>query len=212
MTSNTARARVLTYEGVRPPKGYGLYTKKGAEWLRGLGLDSVDSYLRLMAPLKEEIRVLSRELRRIAAGDEDIELLTIIPGVGYYTAVLVKAEVGDIDRFRTSDQLCSYAGIVPSTYSSGGVTRHDRITKEGSAWLRWAMVEAVQTHLRYDTPVTQAYHRIAERRGRGKAKVAAPGCCCWSAVLCGGTGGPTITPFTVRHRLSPREGAAPLWA
>ena len=35
------------------------------------------------------------------------------------------------------------------------------------------MVEAVNTHLRYDTPVTRAYHRIAERRGKGKARVAA---------------------------------------
>jgi len=163
----------LTYEGVRPPKGYGLFTRKGVEWLRGLGLEPVDSYLRLMAPLKEEIRLLSKELKRIAAGDEDISLLTTIPGVGYYTAVLVKAEVGDIARFRTGDQLCSYAGIVPSTYSSGGVTRHGRITREGSGWLRWAMVEAVNTHLRYDTPVTRAYHRIAERWGKGKAKVAA---------------------------------------
>jgi transposase len=163
----------LTYEGVKPPKGYGLFTRKGVEWLGGLGLEPVDSYLRLMPPLREEIRLLSLKLKRIAAGDEEIRLLTTIPGVGYYTAVLVKAEVGDINRFRTSDQLCSYAGIVPSTYSSGGFTRHGRITREGSSWLRWAMVEAVQTHLRYDTPVTRAYHRIAERRGKGKAKVAA---------------------------------------
>ena len=121
---------------------------------------------------RAEIRLLSKELRRIAAGDKDIRLLTTIPGVSYYTAVLVKAEVGDIARFRTGDQLCSYAGLVPSTYSNGGVTRHGRITREGSAWLRWAMVEAVHTHLKYDTPVTRAYHRIAERRGRKTAKVA----------------------------------------
>ena len=152
---------VLTYEGVKPPKGYGLFTRRGREWLRGLGLEPVDSYLRLMAPLREEIRLLSRELRRIAAGDEDIVLLMTVPGVGYFIAVLVKAEVGDIGRFRTGDRICSYAGIVPSTYSSGGFPRHGRITREGSTWLRWAMVEAVQTHLRYDTPVTRAYHRIA---------------------------------------------------
>ena len=89
----------LTYEGVKPPKEYGLFTRKGAEWLRGLGLEPLESYLRLMAPLKEEIQLLSLELRHIAAGDEEIRLLTTIPGVGYYTAVLVKAEIGDITRF-----------------------------------------------------------------------------------------------------------------
>ena len=95
--------RTLTYEGVKPPKEYGLFTRKGVDWLKGLGLEPIDSYLRLMPPLKEEIRVLSLKLRYIASEDEDVRLLTTIPGVGYYTAVLVKAEVSDIARFRTGD-------------------------------------------------------------------------------------------------------------
>jgi transposase len=55
---------VLTYEGVKPPEGYGLFTKKGVEWLRGLGLEPVDCYLRLMPPLKKEILALSRMATR----------------------------------------------------------------------------------------------------------------------------------------------------
>ena len=143
------------------------------EWLEGLGLEPIGCYLRLMPPLKEEIRRLSRELQLIAAGDEEVRLLMTIPGVGYYTALLVKAEVGEIGRFPHRERMTSYAGLVPSTKSSGGVTRHGRITREGSRWLRWAMVEAALVHLRYDTPVTRAYHRIAERRGRRVARVAA---------------------------------------
>jgi len=163
----------LTYEGVKPPGEYGLFTRKGREWLRDLGLEPVDSYLRMMEPLRTEIRLLSLELRHIAADDEDVRLLMTIPGVGYYIALLVKAEIGDVSRFNTGDQLASYAGLAPSTHSSGGVTHQGRITKEESRWLRWAMVEAAQVHLRFDTPVTRAYHRVAERRGKGKAKVAA---------------------------------------
>ena len=34
------------------------------------------------------------------------------------------------------------------------------------------MVEAVHSHLRYNTPVTRLYHRVAERRGSPTAKVA----------------------------------------
>ncbi len=33
------------------------------------------------------------------------------------------------------------------------------------------MVEVAHAHFRFDSPVTRAYHRIAERRGKGKAKV-----------------------------------------
>jgi transposase len=176
---------VLTYEGVKPPKEYGLYTLKGRKWLEGLGMESILCYLRVMETLGEEVHRLSLELRHIAAGDEDVRLLVTVPGVGYYIALLVKAEVGDIDRFHSGDHLASYAGIVPSTHSSGKVTRHGRITREGSAWLRWAMVEAVLVHLRYDTPVTRFYHRVAERRGSKTARVAAARkllMVCWSVL------------------------------
>jgi transposase len=107
--------------------------------------------------------LLSLKLRHIAADDEAVRLLMTIPGVGYYIALLVKAEIGDISRFRSGDQLASYAGLAPFTHSSGGVTHHGRITMEGSRWLTWAMVEAANVHFRFDTPMTWAYHRIAER-------------------------------------------------
>ena len=40
--------------------------------------------------------------------------------------------------------------------------------------LRWVMVEAAQTHVhRCDTSITRAYNRIAERKGKKIATVAA---------------------------------------
>ena len=72
----------LTYEGVRPPERYGLYTKKGVEWLESLGLEPVDTYLRVIVTLKEEIWLPSLEFRHMSAGDEEMRLLTTIPGVG----------------------------------------------------------------------------------------------------------------------------------
>jgi transposase len=101
-----------------------------------------------------------------------LRVLMTVPGFGYYLALLVKAEIGDVSRFRSGDHLCSYAGIVPSTYSSGGVARHGRITREGSRWLRLAVFEAATTHIKYDTAITRAYHRIAERGSRKVALVA----------------------------------------
>jgi len=162
---------VLAYEGVKPPTGYGLFTKKGVDWLRGL--EPMDCYLRLTASLSREVLHLSKELRGMAKDDPEVQLLMTVPGIGYYTALLVKAEVGDIGRFSSGDHLASYAGLVPSTRSSGGVERHGRITREGSRWLRWAMVEAAIVHVRCDSPVTRFYHRVAERRGWKLVLVAA---------------------------------------
>jgi transposase len=163
----------LAMEGIRPPDGYGLFTAKGTEWLRSLELEPIDCYLRLIDPLKDEVKRVSRDLKMQAGKDEDVKLLMTIPGVGYYVALLVKSEIGDVRRFGSGDHLASYAGLVPSTRSSGGVERHGGITREGSKWLRWAMVEAAMVHIRFDTPVTRFYHGVAERRGKRAALVAA---------------------------------------
>lgn len=39
---------VLAYEGLKPPKGYGLFTRKGVEWLHSLNLEPVECYLRII--------------------------------------------------------------------------------------------------------------------------------------------------------------------
>jgi len=177
---------ILTYEGIKPPSDHGLFTRKGVEWLHALNLEPVESYLRIEKPLDDEIKLLSKQLRGLARNDEDVKLLMTIPGIGYYSALLVKSEVGDIDRFPFGERLCSYAGLVPSTHASGATVRHGGITKEGSRWLRWVMVEVAQTHVhKYDTAITRAYHRIAERRGRRVAVVAAARkllMCCYSVL------------------------------
>jgi len=105
---------VLAGEGVKPPGEYGLHTRKGVEWLRGLGFEPVDCYFRLMEPLKRETLTLSRELRGMTWDDPDVRLLMTIPGIRYYIALLIKAEIGDVERF------------------SGGVERHGGITREGA--------------------------------------------------------------------------------
>jgi transposase len=157
---------ILLYEGIKPPSGHGLFTLKGVEWLRSLNFESIDSYLRIMNTFNREIKLLSKQLEGLAEEDEDVKLLMTVPGVGYYSALLVKSEVGDINRFPFGERLCSYAGLVPSTHASGRAVRHGGIIKEGSRWLRWVMVQAAQTHVRsFDSNVTRMYHRVAEKKG-----------------------------------------------
>src|SRR5688572_17846776 len=55
-----------------------------------------------------------------------------VPGISYYSALLILSEIGQIDRFKSAKHLCSYAGLVPSVYSSGSKSFHGRITKQGS--------------------------------------------------------------------------------
>ena len=102
-------------------------------------------------------------------------LLMTILGIGYYSALLIVSEIGDINRFPDSYHLCSYAGLVPSTHSSGGITYHGSITKRGSKYLRWIMLECAYAHIRTDkkSNITQFYTRLAKIKGNSKAAVAA---------------------------------------
>jgi transposase len=65
-----------------------------------------------------------------------------------------------------------YAGLAPGLYQSGG-TRHGRgITRQGSRYLRWILVEASQHVIRHAGPLRSTYLRLAKGTGHGKALVA----------------------------------------
>ena len=65
------------------------------------------------------------------------------PSIGVTLAMRISTEIDGIERFPSASKLCSYAGLVPSTHSSGGMVYHGKITSEGNRWLRWALLEAV---------------------------------------------------------------------
>jgi len=93
--------------------------------------------------LSQEISTSNEMVKEIYEKDKDARLLSTIPGIGRTLAVLISTEIDGIDRFGSPSRLCSYAGLVPSTHSSGGKTYHGKITLEGNKWLRWALMEAV---------------------------------------------------------------------
>jgi len=129
----------------------------------------VDQLLPVIETPDRQIEVISSQLKRLVREDEEAGLLTTIPGVGYYTALLLVAEIGDVERFPSPEKLCSYAGLVPSVRRSGNSTIHGSITKEGSKWIRWALTQAAHTHLRYDTQLTRFHNRLAEKKTKQAA-------------------------------------------
>ena len=152
--------------------GSPLFTRGGRELLGNLGLESVDQLLPVMEALDAQISQVSGSLRKMSGEDSRAQLLTTIPGVGYYVAMLLVSEIGDVNRFPNAEKLCSYAGLVPSVRRSGDATRHGGITKEGSRWMRWALIQAVHVHVRYDTDLSRFYRRLTRRKTRQEAVVA----------------------------------------
>jgi transposase len=104
----------------------------------------------------------------------EVEILKSIPGIDTYSALLVIAEVADFGRFPTPYQLCSYAGLVPSTHQSSNICYNGRITKQGSKWLRWILVQCAHASVKTRTShrLKRFFLRIARRKGEKKAIVA----------------------------------------
>jgi len=67
--------------------------------------------------------------------------------------------------------LVSWAGLAPRVHQSGDVLWNGGITHEGSGILRWAMVEAARSAVRYDERFGEFYGRVKARRGGEKAVV-----------------------------------------
>ena len=112
----------LTAENLLAP-GTDLYGKGGRAWLATAPLSPVlrtqtERLLTLHDAITVEIVGLDADVKRAAKGNPLVKQLTTIPGVGVFSALFVQAEIGAIDRFRSSHELAAYAGLVPTTRSS----------------------------------------------------------------------------------------------
>jgi transposase len=155
-----------------------LFSKKGMKWLLSLkwaqedDVRMVDSHLRMMEVINQEISTTNEMIKEIYLQDVDAQLLSTIPGIGITLATLISTETDGIERFRSPSKLCSYAGLVPSTHSSGGKTYHGKITAEGNRWLRWALVEAAVPASYADADVKNRLDKLREKKKGNVAKTA----------------------------------------
>jgi transposase len=85
---------------------------------------------------------------------------------------VIRYEIDEIERFSSAKKLYSYAGLIPSTYSSGERIYHGRITKQGNKYLRWAMTEAAQVAAANSSCLRRYYVRIKSRKGSNAAIIA----------------------------------------
>lgn len=127
-------------------------------------------------------------MRRTAASDPIATTLQQVNGIGPVLALLIRAEIGDIRRFGTAAQLASYAGLVPRVDMSAGHYRYGRITRRGSPWLRWALIEAAMPGPKRRDRIGRWGRRLALKKGALKARVAMARVLCeeihrqWSAI------------------------------
>jgi transposase len=161
----------------RPPMS-DLFGVKGRAWLRTLELpveeaETLESVMRQIEFLDAEIAAVERLIAREVLGSPDARRLMTVPGVNVICAATFLAAIGDIRRFRSARALVAYLGLDPRVRQSGSEpARGGRISKRGSASVRWALVEAATSVVRQPGPLHAFYQRLRARRGHGKAVVA----------------------------------------
>jgi transposase len=152
------------------------WTGPGRGWLAELDLppvsrEIVTDCLAFIDALAPQIDRLDGEVRARAKADPRVGVLTTLPGVGQFTALVMLAEIGDITRFASARKLASWAGLTPTVRGSDLTVRHGHISKQGSAWLRWVLNQAAQTAKR-SPEFSATYAAISKRRGKKIATIA----------------------------------------
>jgi transposase len=132
-----------------------------------------DQLFELLDDLTERIKQVEKWLESKAEGNAKVQLLLTHKGIGLLSALAVVHTLGDINRFPSSKEAVAYIGLDPVEQSSAGKVRYGSISKAGSSVLRHLLGQAMHVASRYDGELRSFYKRLASRRSKSIAKVAA---------------------------------------
>lgn len=152
-----------------------LFGKKGRDQLNEVPLREadralIDRELNYIDIVNVFIKEIEEVIEQNFVESKSAQTLKTIPGIGKFFSMLIDAEIGDIKRFKSEKALACYAGLVPSTYSSGGTTHHGRLIGRNNKLLRWAFVEAVIPAIASDEKLRFEYDLLRKRMNFNKAK------------------------------------------
>src|SRR6266513_1789094 len=147
MLRNRIHALLDRQHELELPQCSDIFGVRGLGFLRRLELAEPDATL-----LREQLALHDLIAQQMKAQEKRIALdfaqeamhrrLKSVPGIGVTLAAVIACEIDSIARFSNAEKLCAYAGVVPTTRSSGGKTRHGQLLPFCNKWLRWALIEA----------------------------------------------------------------------
>lgn len=140
------------------------WTQAHYNWLESLKFDHpwqqvvLQEYIEAVKMATDRVAEMSDQMMQVLPQwslGPMVESLVALRGVDKVAAMVLLAELGDISRFDSPQQLMAFLGLVPSEHSSGSRRRQGAITLTGNRHARKMLVECAWS---YRFPARQTAH------------------------------------------------------
>jgi transposase len=167
-TSWTQRIRATLYHHGVAGAPDDLRTLAGRQFLDALELplDAAERLrvaLEIIDMLDIQLSQIERDLRALARRQTGCRALMGQYGMGELSALVTLVELGDVTRMHASRQAVRMAGLDIGVHRSDRHAQLGKLTRQGSAPLRWALYEAAQSASHKGSPDYADYHALKNR-------------------------------------------------
>jgi transposase len=166
---------LFVHQGITTVVRKDVVTKENREMairqLTGLEKEEADHLVECLDLYEKRLAVLEKKMAAQVEGEEQIERLQTVPGVGPKVSFAFFTYVQP-ERFDNAAQVSNFLGLVPRVSISGSIVRYGRITKRGNGYLRSLLVQAAWavTWSRDGGALRERYEYMTETKGIGKKK------------------------------------------
>lgn len=150
---------------------------RGIYWFRRIDFGQVDNPIRdelieRLGHFDKQLAAMDERLEELRPQYPEVEALQGLYGIGLFSAMLIISEFGDVTRFRLAKQAGAFTGLTPRVDQSGSHCHVGHISKQGSPWLRWILLEAAMKIVKKDIGLANFHTRIRKRASAKIARVA----------------------------------------
>jgi transposase len=110
-------------------------------------VDSLREQISRIKALSEDMASIEKRLALQLKGDQDMQRVAQIPGVGLLTATAAIATMGQASAFKSGREFCAWLGLVPTQTGTGGKVRLGSISKRGDTYLRTLLIHGARSVL-----------------------------------------------------------------
>ena len=131
----------------------------------------IKRYRELIIYLSKKVYEIEKEINKLPNEDIDVYNLLSAPGIGPFSAALIKSEIIDIRRFNSFNRLCAYSGLAPRVSASANKIYHGSLNVNRRKNLQWILLENVKHFVEADPERAKKFCEIKCRKGYNTAKV-----------------------------------------